>query len=124
VLFPERHVWRWCAFWRNRAGGTNGGGGVGGIRTHTMPRGPERCLRESDGPFDVMYVVQRRNGTKGKNPSSQFTSEHTHASKHAHARAHKSKQIPSYYPDHLTLIRDLHAPETVVTIFFPRFGVS
>jgi len=44
--------------------------------------------------------------------------------KHAHARAHKSKQIPSYYPDHLTLIRDLQAPETVVTIFFPRFGVS
>jgi len=26
VLFPERNAW--CAFWRNRAGGTNGGGGT------------------------------------------------------------------------------------------------
>lgn len=108
-------------FWRNRAGGTNGSGG--GIRAHTMPRGPERCLRESDGPFDVMYVVQRRNGTKGETPLRSLQAN-THARKHAHAHAHKSKQIPSYYPDHLTLIRDLRGPVTVVTIFFPRFGVS
>jgi len=94
------------------------------VYTHTHnAEGPERCLRESDGPFDVRYVMQRRNGTKGETPLRSLQAN-THARKHAHARAHKSKQIPSYYPDHLTLIRDLRAPETVVTIFFPRFGVS
>lgn len=85
-----------------------------------MPRGPERCLRESDGPFDVMYVVQRRNGTKGETPLRSLQAN-THALKHAHARAHKSKQIPSYYPDHLTLIRDPPGPGDGDYDFFPSF---
>lgn len=60
MLFPERNDinYSWCAVWQNRAGGTNG--------IHNA-EGSERCLRESDGPFDVMYV-QRRNGTKGESP--------------------------------------------------------
>lgn len=79
MLFPERNAW--CAFWRNRAGGTNGGG----ICTHTMPRGPERCLRESDGPFDVMYVARRRNGTIGETLFADYKRTHTRA-KHARTR--------------------------------------
>lgn len=51
-----------------------------------------------------MYVARRRNGTIGETLFAQFTSEHTRV-QNMHARAHKSKQIPSYYPDHLTLIR-------------------
>jgi len=41
VLFPERNAW--CAFWRNRAGGTNGGG----IYTRTQRRGGRKDVYEN-----------------------------------------------------------------------------
>lgn len=83
----------------------------------------ERCLRESDGPFDVMYVcAETVYGTKGtKLPLSiVYKRIRIHTQTHSSAvyisediiYTHKSEQTPTYYPAHLTLI--LPGPRDVV----------
>jgi hypothetical protein len=87
-----------CAFRRNHVGGTNG--------AREMRRGEERCLRESDGPFDVMYVRESKRYTKGRTPSPLRLSLYNRTHAHVDVYIYTSEQMPSYYPAHLTLIRD------------------
>jgi len=108
VLFPERATSGVRPFGGGGEGG--GGGGGGGIaqveqtgKTQCRSRrGEERCLRESDGPFDVMYVQRRRNGAKGETLLSAVYERNAHIAciGYYYTRTHKSEQTPGYYPAH------------------------
>lgn len=95
--------------------------------------GTERCLRESDGPFDVMYVHRRNGAQKVKSLSdgAVYKREHTRAdgiyTRHADTLTRKLTPCPprvyglsgrAYYPGHLTFARDPAPGVAVGGVFF------